>query len=86
MEQFIGIQIKMGIVKMPRYQRYWTAETRYSPIADVLTLKQYEKMQQFLHSNDNSQSISPENKGNRLFKVEPILSALRENCQKLEQE
>ncbi len=28
MEQFIGIQMKMGIVKMPRYQSYWAAETR----------------------------------------------------------
>ena len=86
MEQFIGIQMKMSIVKMPRYQNYWAAETRYSPVADVMSLKRYEKIRQFLHANDNSQSNNPDNKGNRLFKVEPVLLALQKNCQKLEQE
>ncbi len=48
-----------------------------------MSLKRYEKMRQLANGK---KSNSPENKGNRLFKVEPILSALRENCQKLEQE
>ena len=66
MEQFLGIQIMMGIVKMPRYQCYWAAETRYAPIADVMSLKRYEKIRRYLHANDNSYQTAEENKGNRL--------------------
>ena len=86
MEQFLGIQMMMGIVKMPRYQCYWDAETRYAPIADVMSRKRYEKIRRYLHANDNSHQTAEENKGNRLYKVQPILCALRENCLKIEQE
>lgn len=82
MEQFIGIQMRMGIVSMPRYQNFWAAETRYAPVADTMSLKRYEKLRQFLHANDNSTIDA----SNSLYKVEPILSYLRNNCQKLEQE
>ena len=78
--------MKVSIVKMPRYQNYWVAETRGPPVADVMNLKRYEKIPQFLHANDNSHSSNPDNKGNRLYKVEPILFTLQKNCQNLEQE
>ena len=85
-EQLIGIQMRMGIVTMPRYQNFWIAETRYEPVANTMSLKRYEKLRRFLHANDNSLIDTPENKGNRLYKAEPILVALRKNCQKIEQE
>ena len=85
-EQLIGIQMRMGIVTMPRYQNFWIAETRYEPVANTMSLKRYEKLRRFLHANDNSLIDTPEYKGNRLYKAEPILVALRKNCQKIEQE
>lgn len=85
-EQLIGMQMQMGIVKMPKYNSFWGTETRYAPVADVMSLNRYRKLRQFLHANDNSQQDNPENKGNKLFKVEPILNSLRVNCQKIEQE
>eukprot|EP00795_Rhopilema_esculentum_P011163 gene11163-20060_t len=85
-EQLIGIQLKMGIVKMPKYNSYWAGETKYSPIADVMALNRYRKLRQFLHANDNSEKDNPESKGNKLYKIDPILQSLRENCQKIEQE
>lgn len=86
MEQLIGIQMKMAIVKMPTVASYWAAETRYPPVADVMGLKRYKKLRQFLHANDNFLKDTNENKGNKLYKVQPILDALRKNCQKIEQE
>ena len=85
-EQLIGMQLKMGIVQMPKYNSYWAGETRYSAIADVMPLNRYRKLRQFLHVNDNSKKDNPENRYNKLYKIEPILKSLRENCQKLEQE
>ena len=86
MEQLIGIQMKMALVKMPKVDNYWAEETRYPPVADVMSLKRYKKLRQFLHANDNSLKDTNENKGNKLYKVQPILDALRNNCQKIEQE
>ena len=85
-EQLIGIQMRMGIVRMRRYQCFWAAETRYDPVANTMSLKRYEKLRQLLHANDNSLIDTPENKGNRLYKVQPILEALTANCQNIEQE
>ena len=86
MEQLLGIQMKMGIVKMPNILCYWAEATRYPPVADVMSLKRYKKLRQFLHANDNCLKDTNENRGNKLYKVEPVLDALRKNCQRIEQE
>ena len=39
MKSFIGMQIVMGIVRMTRYEYYWSRELRYSAVADVMPLK-----------------------------------------------
>ena len=36
-ERYFGIFLMMGIVIMPRYEMYWSEETRFAPIADVLS-------------------------------------------------
>ena len=79
MEQFLGIQMMMGIVKMPRYECYWATETRYAPIADLMSLKRYEKSRKYLHANDNSLLTAEENKGNSMYRVQPSLDALWDN-------
>ena len=38
-EQFLGMHILMGIMKLPDYNMYWAAETRYPKIADVMSNK-----------------------------------------------
>lgn len=42
MEQFIGIQIQISIVKILRYNMYLTNETRHDTIASIIT-KKYQK-------------------------------------------
>ncbi len=86
MEQLIGVTIKMEIVKMPNIISYWAAETRYPPVSDIISLKRYKKLRQFLHANDNALRNTDDNKGKKLYKVDPILEALRKNCQKQEKE
>ena len=83
---FIGIQIRMSIVRMTVYRHYWAAGTRYAPIADAMTLTRYENLRRFLHFNDNSQRDNEQNKDDKLFKISPILNHLRERCQTIDKE
>ena len=82
-EQFLGIQMKMSLVCLPSYDMYWSNEFRINCITDVMGLKRYESLRRFLHANDNTKR--DENSG-KLFKVEPVINAVRDNCAKIEQE
>ena len=86
LEQVLGIQMRMSVVKMPSYELYWSYNCSYDPIASVMSRDRYKKLRRFLHANDNTEKDKEENKGNRLFKVEPIITSVRENCQKIEQD
>ena len=85
-EQFIGIQMLMSIVKLPQYEMYWSAETRYEPIASTLSLKRYKKLRQYLHVVDNNGREKEENKGDKCLKIKPLLQAVRKYCMKIEPE
>ena len=85
-EQFIGIQMLMSIVKLPQYEMYWSAETRYEPIASTLSLKRYKKLRQYLHVVDNNGRKKEENKGDKCLKIKPLLQAVRKYCMKIEPE
>ena len=77
MEQFIGIQMLMSIVSLPAYYMYCAVDTKYSPIADVMSINRYKKMRQYIHCNDNSKRNSKENQENKLYKTEPVLNVVR---------
>ena len=76
----------MPVLRMPRYEIFWNNETRYEPIASTLPLKRYKKLHEFLHVVDNTEKGKPENKGDKCFKVKPLLEAVRTNCNKIEPE
>ena len=78
--------MRMSVVKMPSYELYWAAGTSYDPIAYVMSRDRYKKVRRFLHANDNFEKDKVGNKENRLFKVQPIFTAVRQNCLKVEQE
>lgn len=82
-EMFLGMQMYMSIVRLPSYVMYWSTETRYAPVADVMPIGRYKKLRQYLHVNDNTLAGSEENKNNRLYKIQPVLEHVRNNCQKI---
>ncbi|XP_046389336.1 piggyBac transposable element-derived protein 3-like [Ischnura elegans] len=88
MEQFLGINLLSGIVKMPSYRMYWASKTRYSPIADIMPRNRFDKLRNFFHLNDNSTFI--DNRQNpaydKLYKVRPFLDSLLQNMKKIEME
>ena len=75
-EMMIGIYLRMGFVQMPRVCAYWEAESRYAPIADIMGCNRFEKLTSFLHFCDNL-SVTPEEKGDKLWKLRPWLNELR---------
>ena len=66
-EQFIGIQMVMSVIKMPRFEMFWNNETWYEPIASTYPLKRYKKLCEFLHVVDNTEKDKPEKKGDKYF-------------------
>ena len=81
MKSFIGIQIIMDIVRMPRYDYYWSRELRYGPIADVMPLKRFEQLRRFLHVVDND--TFDEQSSN---KIQPLIDFVQRECRKVEPE
>ena len=41
LEQFLGIQMRMSVVKMPSYKLYWSFNCSYDPIASVMSRDRY---------------------------------------------
>lgn len=80
-QDFLGIELLMGIVDMPAYTNYWAQETRYPPIADIMPLKRYQALRRSLHFVNNEDTNT-----DRYFKVRPILEKVRRNCLNIEPE
>jgi len=80
-ERLLSIFLKMCIVQMLRYSIYWEAETRYSPIASLMSRDRFKKLKAFLHFNDNSKPPGKNDSSyDKLYKIRPLLQMLRENC------
>lgn len=86
-EQFLGIHVMSGIVRVPSYKMYWQQSTRFAPIADTMSRNRFDKLRNFMHINDNSKMIPTDNPNHdKLFKVRPFLESFLENIKKIEPE
>lgn len=75
-KDLIGIMLIMGIVKMPAYSDYWSPYTRYSQIANVMSLKRYKQLMRCLHFCNNEETDDTD----RFFKVRRLIDIIRINC------
>lgn len=80
-ETYLGIELMMGVVNMSSYIDYWSQETRFAPIADIMPLKRYQALRRSLHFVNNDDINT-----DRYFKVRPILERVRQNCLNIEAE
>ena len=53
-EIFIGMHMKMGIIKLLSYKLYWSQKLRYPAIANQMSLKRFEKLRSNLHFVHNN--------------------------------
>ena len=70
-------------MQLPNYKAYWSREIPFPPVVDVMPINQYEKLRQYLHYVDNS---APNSDNDKLFKVRPIITTIRDTCIKVEPE
>ena len=82
-ERFIGIQMLMLIISLPSHELCWLKDLRVDYVAKIMNLKLYELIRRCLHANYNTEK---KDDSSRLFKVEPVVHALRSNCFSVEQE
>jgi hypothetical protein len=80
-KEFLGIELWMGVVKLPAYTDYWAQYTRFSFVANVMPFKRYQQILRCLHFTNNEESDVTD----RFFKVRPVLDIIRLNCLKLSQ-
>nr|CAI5863886.1 unnamed protein product [Callosobruchus analis] len=77
---FLSIMLRMGVVRLPSYEDYWSLDSRIADVADLMSIKRFKLLGRFIHFNDNT-LVTPETK-DRFFKVRPLIEKIRENCQK----
>lgn len=79
MIKFIGIAAYMGLVKMPRIEKYWSNDVLYSNslIPSIMSRNRFQLLLKMWHFSDNTSC--PE--GDRLHKISPLLEKLLTNFQ-----
>lgn len=81
-EIVLGIEIIMGIVKMPAIEDYWSNDLRFEPIASAMGIKRYRSIKRYLHFCDNTKI----DKNDSYHKVSAVMEHVRQQCLKLEEE
>lgn len=79
-EQFLGILVLMGVVKMPALSDYWSDRLRYPLMADVMPVKRFKKLRRLVHFT------STEDATDKFTKIRPAFELLRGNFRKVEEE
>jgi len=76
LQQFIGISIWMSLVKLPDTRKYWNPTYKVERVSEVMSCNRWEEIKRFIHFENNMSS--DEVKKNKLWKIRPVLTNLRE--------
>ena len=74
----------MGIISLPLYTLYWSKTFCCKPIASAMARKCFELLQRYLQVVDNTSYN--QSKDNKVFKIRPLLEAVRGKCVKVPKE
>lgn len=83
MTKYIGMNLLMGIVKLPTYFHFWSQTLRYPGIADHMSRNRFSSLKRFLHFVDNN---ADNDSNDKLAKVRPVIDAVRDCCVLVEPE
>lgn len=76
-EQFIGLCLKISVVKLPTVCHYW-GNLGIPTIYNVMSVNRFEEIKRFIHFNDNSQLPARSDYNyDKLFKVRPLCSQVQ---------
>ena len=71
MEQVIGMFLRIGIVRMPGLRVYWDQETRYGPVADIMSRNRFQLLLTVIHFIDNMSVSEDAKKADKMWKIRP---------------
>lgn len=60
-EQFLGIHLLSGIIRVPSDRMYWAERTRFSVITDVMSRNRFDHLRNYLRINDNTNMLPRDN-------------------------
>ena len=81
---FMGINIIMGIAKLPQVALYWSSDDYFGNqgIKKVMSKNRFEEIGSYLHFNDSSVEPARGTLGfDCLYKIRPIFNSILGNCQ-----
>ena len=83
MKRFIALLIYQGIVRVPKYEQYWSTKTLYNGLwaRDIMSRNRSKALLAFLHVVDPYN----EDANDKLRKVSPFISHSQEACRTLYQ-
>ncbi|KAL3234081.1 hypothetical protein MRX96_022829 [Rhipicephalus microplus] len=81
--QLFGMHIIMGCIRLPNIHMCWRRGYQVDQVANVMPREEFKTLRSCLHFVDTQM---PPNKPeeNRLWKVQPIIDAVRKRCHKLD--
>lgn len=82
-KKFVGIHLIMGILSYPRLAMYWRHNIKIEMIVSAMTRDRCMMLRNNLHVVD-SDYPKVSDVGNPLWKVQPVINAVRNGCHKLE--
>ncbi|VDI58614.1 Hypothetical predicted protein [Mytilus galloprovincialis] len=77
MSAYLGILFLMGIIQVPDYKFLWSTNKFLANggVKDVMPVKRYEKLTQYLHVNEPEADST-----DKLARIRPILYSVLERC------
>lgn len=76
-EKYLAMLLFMRVFSFPAIDDYWSTESRFSLIADIMPRRRFKLLRRYLHFNDNQQCDgSPD----RFYKILPLFDMLRQQC------
>ncbi|CAI6371787.1 unnamed protein product [Macrosiphum euphorbiae] len=83
-QKYLGICIFTSVVHMSSVRDYWSQGLRFEPIAETMSLNNFEKIRRYLHFNDNSTMLPKDHPDNdRLHKIRPVVDHLNNKYQRI---
>ncbi|KAL3216925.1 hypothetical protein MRX96_032713 [Rhipicephalus microplus] len=82
-KQLFGMHLVMGCIRFPQLHMYWKRGYHFDLISSVMTREEFKKLRSSLHFVDTEKPREADDV-NRLWKVQPIIDAVRTRCTQLE--
>lgn len=72
-QDYLGIELMMGVLHMPGHSDYWVYDTLYAPIADIMQIHRYQALPRSIHYVNKDEMITDRMSMTQIGKVQTKL-------------